>query len=222
MSVFNPDTGSLSGFVSYSSGRISNLRIFIRSLHLRLRCHQHLHLHLTEPEPDKTTQPIKTDPKQETTVSTQLPTEKISLTSKTSDAPTPRTGEIGSQMIIGLSLLLVAGVLILISAQVIPDGKAVETKLALDLAGERLEPLDWPARSGSQHLPSPRKTNSIRTMFFLGMADLSNGWGLGRRHICRSRPRTGLESRDLSASRRDEQPQARWQVQALLRLGPRG
>ena len=110
----NPDTGSLSGFVSYSSGENLQFENIYTEPTPTSSLPPTPSSTPTEPEPDKTTQPIKTDPKQETTVSTQLPTEKISLTSKTSDAPTPRTGEIGSQMIIGLSLLLVAGVLILI------------------------------------------------------------------------------------------------------------
>lgn len=61
------------------------------------------------------------------------------------------------------------------SAQVIPDGKAVETKLALDLAGERLE--RWIGQREvvlNIYLPPENELNP--TMFFLGMADLSNGW----------------------------------------------
>lgn len=61
------------------------------------------------------------------------------------------------------------------SAAVIPDGKAVETKLALDLVGERLE--RWIGQREvvlNIYLPPENELNP--TMFFLGMADLSDGW----------------------------------------------
>lgn len=61
------------------------------------------------------------------------------------------------------------------SVAVIPDGKAIETKLALDLTGERLE--RWIGEHEvvlNAYLPPENEFNP--TMFFLGMADLSNGW----------------------------------------------
>ena len=61
------------------------------------------------------------------------------------------------------------------SVAVIPDGKAVETKLALDLVGERLE--RWIGQREivlNTYLPPENELNP--TMFFLGMADLSDGW----------------------------------------------
>lgn len=61
------------------------------------------------------------------------------------------------------------------SVAVIPDGKAVETKLALDLVGERLE--RWIGQREivlNIYLPPENELNP--TMFFLGMADVSDGW----------------------------------------------
>ena len=61
------------------------------------------------------------------------------------------------------------------SVGVNPDGKAVETKLALDLVGERLQ--GWMGQREvtlNAYLPPSNKLNP--TMFFLGMADLSDGW----------------------------------------------
>lgn len=61
------------------------------------------------------------------------------------------------------------------SVAVIPDGKAIETKLALDLEGERLQ--RWIGQNEvimNIYLPPENEFNP--TMFFLGMADLSSGW----------------------------------------------
>ncbi len=61
------------------------------------------------------------------------------------------------------------------SVAVIPDGKAVETKLALDLVGQRLEA--WIGQREvtlNVYLPPANKLNP--TMFFLGLADLADGW----------------------------------------------
>ena len=61
------------------------------------------------------------------------------------------------------------------SVAVIPDGKAVETKLALDLVGQRLEA--WIGQREvtlNVYLPPANQLNP--TMFFLGLADLADGW----------------------------------------------
>lgn len=61
------------------------------------------------------------------------------------------------------------------SVAVIPNGQAPETKLALDLAGQRLE--RWIGTKEvvlNVYLPPENEFNP--TMFFLGMADVTDGW----------------------------------------------
>ena len=61
------------------------------------------------------------------------------------------------------------------SLKVIPSGDAAETKVALDLAGEKIN--TWSeAEYIAMEVFVPQETELIPTMLFMGMADLTEGW----------------------------------------------